>query len=55
MKDIKGGNHVLHAVFKENDNGVKFKCINSWGTNWQEIMIPMNKFEKREVEVVELE
>ena len=50
---IKG--HAKHAIFIESNNGVKYKGINSWGTNWPEIMIPVNKFEKKEIEIEEFE
>jgi len=32
-----------HSIFIESCNGVNYKGINSWGTNWQEILIPVNK------------
>ena len=41
--------HTLHAIFIESNNGIYHKGINSWGTDWPEILIPVNKFESREV------
>ena len=32
--EAKGGKHVLHAIFVESNNGINYKGINSWGTNW---------------------
>lgn len=49
----KGGEHVLHAIFIESNNGVNYKGINSWGTSFPEIMIPMNNIEKRVIKIEE--
>ena len=42
---LYGGKHVQHSIFIESCNGVNYKGINSWGTNWPEILIPVNKTE----------
>ena len=52
--DIEGGDHVLHAVFNESCNGINFKCFNSWGTEFEEILIPVDQTDPpKEIEIVE--
>ena len=37
--------HSLHAIFIKSNDGVNYHGKNSWGTNWPDILISMDKKE----------